>query len=141
MASTIDTRPQVVNINHLSGNTLTIKVRTPVLYAVGLEWSAQVRSLSTSTTADADFTITTGTSTDPEVAIHYVSLSSSQTTHLCEDLGTLITVREKGSTKENTIKRYIGRYDIQVAGIGGVDPVITLGTGELLIDLDVTRDA
>jgi len=139
VAGTIDTRPQVVNINHLSGNTLTIKVRTPVLYAAGLVWSAQVRSSSTSTVVDATFTITTGASTDPQEAVHYVSLSSSQTMHLCEDLGSTITVREKGSTKENTIKRYVGRYDIQISGVNGADPVITVGTGELLIDLDVTR--
>ena len=89
---------------------------------------------------DATFAIVSGPSPDPRSLVHYVSLSSAQTAHLCDDLGSVVTVREKGSTKENTIKRYIGRYDIQISGVGGADPVITVGTGELIIDLDVTRD-
>lgn len=139
--ATIDTRPQAVNVSCLSGNTLTIKVRTPALYAIGLEWSAQVRRLSTSDVVDADFSIIVGESQDPEQAVHYAVLSSAQTAYLCENLGSTVTVREKGSTVTNTIKRYVGRYDIQVSGPGGVDPVLTLGTGELLVDLDVTRTA
>lgn len=135
----IDTRPQVVNINHLSGNTLTIKVKTPVLYGAGLVWTAQVRRTSNADLVDATFSVAAGTSPDPEEAVHYLSLSSATTAHLCQDFGVLTTVRDKGSVAENTIKRYTGRYDIQISGPNGTDPVITLGTGELLIDLDVTR--
>lgn len=136
----IDARPASVGVSCLSGNTLTIRVITPVLYSPSqFEWAAQVRATSVSDTVDATFAVTPGTSRDPDLAVTYLSLSSSQTTHLCEDLGALVVVREKGSTAENTIKRYTGRYDIQISGVGGVDPVITVGTGELVIDLDVTR--
>lgn len=139
--ATIDTRPEVVNIYSVSGNTLTIKVRTPVLYTVGMEWTAQVRSTSNAATVDAEFVVTPGTSPDPQEAVTYLSLSSSVTAHLCHDHGVLTKVRPKGSTVENTIMRYTGQYDIQLSGPGGTDPVITVGSGELIIDLDVTRAA
>ena len=108
-------------------------------YGVGLEWTAQVRGTSVANTVDATFVVTAGTSPDPEESLHFLSLSSSVTAYLCNTLGTQVTVREKGSNKENIIKRYIGRYDIQISGPGGTDPVLTLGTGEITVDLDVTR--
>lgn len=136
----IDTRPAIVDIDHYAGNTLTLQIKAPAAYSPGLlEWKAQVRATSVATAVDAEFDVTTGVSGDPEVVLLYLSLSSAVTTSLNATKGVVITVREKGSTIENTIRRYSGFYDIQVAGVGGTDPVITVSKGELIIDSDITR--
>ena len=40
----LDTRPQVVDIAHYGGDTLTIRVAAPFSLVDGKEWHSQIRS-------------------------------------------------------------------------------------------------
>lgn len=127
--STIDTRPEVVDVFAYAGDTLTINVTVPAGYADGLEWSAQVRSDRNSSVVDAQFSIVAAGTPD-----QWTLTLSAEDSRALGLKGTEVTEYRK------TIRRYVGAWDVQIAGPGGTDPVRTLAQGDLTLDLDVTKE-
>jgi hypothetical protein len=125
MAS-IDTRPKVVDIAHYAGDTLTIRVNVSDVVVAGREWSAQVRALRDGT-LDAEFLIQTD-----ELGA-WLTLPEAETRRLANG-GELVRATR------GRVLRYTGDWDVQVAPVGGGDPVTTFAQGKLTIDLDVTRE-
>jgi hypothetical protein len=115
----ISTLRGTVNITHLSGDTLTISVKTPSGSMTGLEWAAQVRATTGDPDVAADFVITLPAAPgDPA----FLVLSSDDTSRLAPDGG-----------------QFSGVWDCQVSAPGGGDPVTTLCGGKLTLKPDVTR--
>lgn len=133
MADDISTEPQVVNIKHYGGDTLTVKITVPAGYADGLDWDAQVRSVRNAATVDATFLIQQPAAPgDPG----YITLLAAECARL---IGMGTTRKERapdGSLR--SIQSYAGVYDCQVSD-AGLDPVKTLVQGDLLLSMDVTR--
>lgn len=125
------TIPKVVDVRHLAGDTLTLRVLLPVGFDDGLEWHAQVRSAKGSSVVDAEFDILT----DPDPQVRYLVLASAETRRLA-DSGVSVVDNRTGRTRSMV---YSGHWDVQVSGPGGVDPVTTLAGGALILELDVTR--
>jgi len=112
---TLDSRPQVVNINHYAGDTLTLHVKAEAEFIAGRVWKAQVRSRRDSQRLDAEFLIyETAEGAD-------VVLASAD----CQRLA------KRGS--------YRGFWDVQLSETDGSDPVQTVAHGEMNILTDVTR--
>lgn len=112
---TIDSRPQVIDIDHYAGDTLTLHVKVPALVVDGRTWTAQVRSRTDSQKIEASFQITP-TADGADVVL------------LSEDCQRLA---KRG--------KFVGAWDVQLAEADGSDPVTTLAYGELRIHPDVTR--
>lgn len=131
----LESIPDVVDIHHYAGDTLTIKITAPEALVGGREWSGQIRDVRTDSDVGAEFQIT-----EPTVAggPAYVTLLSADSRRLVES-GVLIRVA-RGPGQFAMILRYSGQWDVQVAGAGGVDPVTTLVQGSIVLDLDVTRE-
>lgn len=112
----LDTRPQVVNINHYAGDTLTlhVKVANPTVIA-GRVFKAQVRSRPESHRLDAEFFIF------PNATGADVVLESPD----CQRLA------KRG--------KYVGHWDVQLADPNGLDSVVTLAYGTFTVHTDVTR--
>lgn len=113
----LSTLPQEINIDAYGGDTLTIHVKASAETIAGRVFSAQVRSKTTSNKIDAQFIVTL----TPEGAD--VMLSSLDARRL------------------SARGLYEGFWDVQLAPPAGVDPVTTLGYGELRLHPDVTRPA
>ena len=124
----IDTRPEVVDIRHYAGDTLSIRVNAPSEFVAGREWSAQVRSDREVSQVDAVFDV----AVDATGAV--LTLTAEQTRTLASG-GALVRMTRA------SVMRYTGEWDVQVSGPGGTDPVTSLAQGRLTIDLDVTRSA
>lgn len=125
----ITTVPQIVNITHYAGDTLTIVVTAPSSLVAGRTWDAQVRSSRESTTVDGTFDITPPTLADGPA---YLVLQQEVTSALGA-MGELVTDR----SGKSTIK-YNGVWDCQVSADGD-DPVTTLVQGNISFIRDVTR--
>lgn len=113
----LDSRPQVINIDHYAGDTLTLHVKIDPVVVAGRDWKAQVRARQDSQRVDAEFVILPST-LDPNVV--NVVLRSAD----CQQLA------RRG--------KYTGFWDVQLSD-GGADPVTTLAYGKLTIFPDVTR--
>jgi hypothetical protein len=113
--SSVDTRPQVVDIDHYAGDTLTLHVKVSAAVVAGRTWTAQVRSNRTSYKIDATFEVFP-TSFGADVMLH------------TED-----------SRRLTARGAYIGYWDVQLSEPDGSDPVTTLAHGELRLQPDVTR--
>lgn len=111
----IDSRPQVIDIDHYAGDTLTLHVKVPALVVAGRTWKAQVRSRSDSQKIEAEFDIT-----ETAEGADVVLLNAD-----CQRLA------KRG--------KFVGVWDVQLAEADGSDPVTTLAYGELRIHPDVTR--
>jgi hypothetical protein len=111
----IDARPQVIDIDHYAGDTLTLHVKVPTDVVDNRTWKAQVRSTRDAQKIDAEFQIT------PQSFGADVVLLSAD----CQRLA------KRG--------KYTGYWDVQLAEADGSDPVTTLAYGELRIHPDVTR--
>lgn len=111
----IDSRPQVIDIDHYAGDTLTLHVKVPALVVDGRMWNAQVRSRTDSQKIEATFQITP-------------NASGADVVLLTEDCQRLA---KRG--------KFVGVWDVQLAEADGSDPVTTLAYGELRIHPDVTR--
>lgn len=123
----LDTRPQVVDIAHYAGDTLTLQITAPSGLISGMDWTAQIRGNRESGQVDAAFTITpTGTGAT-------LTLSAAESRRLAES-------GAQTNSARGQVLRYTGAWDVQVAAPGGGDPVTTLAQGTLTIDLDVTRE-
>lgn len=114
--SDISTLPQVVNIDHYSGDTLPINVNISDELIAGRTFFGQVRSSRGAAKIDATFTVILVPGTGA-----ILQLSSAQ----CRALTT------RGD--------YTGYWDVQLAEADGSDPVQTLAMGELRMHQDVTR--
>jgi hypothetical protein len=114
--SSIDTRPQLVDIDHYAGDTLTLHVKIDAALVAGREWAAQVRVRRTNLQPDASFSVeTTVDGAD-------ITLSTAD----CQRLA------RRG--------RFTGFWDVQLYVPGREDPVTTLAQGSLRIHTDVTRE-
>lgn len=133
--ATIDTRPQVVDIIHYAGDTLTIEVTAPDALVSGKTWNAQVRSTRDSAVIAATFQVTP--STGPGVPT-YLTLDSATCASLAGTQGLMARSMEAGVL--NAVMRFTGVWDVQISDAGS-DPVRTLAQGTLTIELDVTRSA
>ena len=111
----IDTRPQVVNIEHYAGDTLTIDVKISAELLGGRVFSAQIRDTPQSQKIDATFSVI------PQTWGASLVLSSADCQRLAK--------RDK----------FTGHWDVQIAMPGNADPVDTLGYGTFTVYTDVTR--
>jgi hypothetical protein len=132
--ATLDTRPEVVDVHHYGGDTLTLKVTAgAALGAAAMQWDAQVKSTRAVDTVDATFIITLPPA-DGDPA--YLTLPAAVVAALVEGAPTVTRRDARGVTR--TIAQYTGDWDCQISNEGS-DPVRTLAQGQLMIDLDVTR--
>ena len=129
--SSLDVRPQVVDVAGYAGDTLTIRITAPDFY--GLDWSAQVRAAPDTDAVAATFEITAPAAADQPAIL----VLDADTTRALAGTGTQLRVRRGAATV--TIQRFTGVWDCQVSD-AGTDPVRTLVQGGLTIDLDVTRE-
>lgn len=115
----ISTLRKQVDLEHLSGDTLTISVKAPAALVDGLEWHAQVRISTGDADIQAEFDIS-----PPVVPGEpaFLVLKAADTGRLAPDGG-----------------QFAGVWDVQVSAPGGLDPVITLAGGKLSLKPDVTR--
>ena len=114
----LSTLPQVVDVDHYAGDTLTMHVKISDELIGGRVFSAQVRKTKSSTKIDASFSVLLIPGTGADIV-----LASAD--------GLELTKRGE----------YEGFWDVQLAPAGGGDPVTTLAHGELRLHLDVTRAA
>ena len=113
----LSTLPQVVDVDHYAGDTLTMHVLCPTEVIAGRTFSAQVRANKSATKIDATFGV------------------------LLTPTGCDIVLFSADSRELTRRGDYEGFWDVQLAAAGGADPVTTLAYGELRIHLDVTRPA
>lgn len=113
--SSISTLPQVVDIDHYAGDTLTVHITASAEVIAGRVFKAQVRASKAAGRVDAEFSvIVTAEGAD-------IVLSSADSLELTR----------RGD--------YSGFWDVQLAMPDGSDPVTTVAYGELRLHLDVTR--
>jgi hypothetical protein len=129
----LDTRPQVVDVSHYGGDTLTIKVYAPFSITTGKDWNAHLKAERSSDVIDATFTITPPAADgDPALLVLESEITSALVT------GAPVMSRRGPGGELRSIQQYSGEWDCQIS-VGGNDPVKTLVQGTLTMDLDVTR--
>jgi hypothetical protein len=111
----LDTRPQVVNIDHYAGDTLTLHINIAPELIGGRTFKAQARSKRDSPRLDAEFEVRVEAWGADVILLHAD----------CQRLA------KRG--------KYDGFWDVQLAEADGSDPVVTIAHGELRIHSDVTR--
>lgn len=135
MAS-LSTVPDVVDIDHYGGDTLTVRIDLPDEFtSAAMEWRAQIKGTREQTTPDAEFAITEPSGPGTPA---FLVLSSEESGRLV-GTGSIVRVRAKDGSLR-VIRRYVGQWDVQVSGAGGADPVRTLVQGAMKIEIDVTRE-
>lgn len=110
-----DTRPKPVDIDHLAGDTLAIRVNASAEFVAGRTWRAQARKNRTDAVAAATFVCY------PDTDGCLVVLESADNKSLAAD------------------GVWRGFWDVQLAEADGSDPVNTLAGGKLNLHPDVTR--
>lgn len=138
-AQTLDTRPQVVDIYHYAGDTLTIRVTAPAGVIAGMVWTGQIRSARDASAIDAEFLITPDETGASVVLPAAISASLASTGAVLSGAALRRADPQPWSQKITALQRYIGVYDVQVSGPGGAEPVRTLVQGTLTLDMDVSR--
>lgn len=111
----LNTHPQVIDIEHYGGDTLTLHLTVPTEVIAGRVFSAQVRSKQGSPRLDATFQVIL-TPTGADIVL------------LADDCRRLANRGE-----------YSGRWDVQLTEADGTDPITTIAFGSLVIIPDVTR--
>lgn len=111
----LSTMPQQVNIEHYGGDTLPIHVKAPPEIIAGREFTAQVRGKAVASKVDATFSV------------------------ILTAVGADIILSSEDCRRLSARGIYEGVWDVQLAMPGGLDPVTTLGFGDLIINPDVTR--
>jgi hypothetical protein len=129
----LSTVPEIVNITHYGGDTLTIEVTPEAGLADGLDWNAQVRSSRTADPTSAVFVVTRPTA--PGMP-GYLVLPAAETARLCGTAPVVQVRLADGSLF--SVAEFQGVYDCQVSNAGS-DPVTTIVQGNLIIQIDVTR--
>lgn len=144
----LDTRPDVVDLSHYGGDTLTITITAPSYLVSGMEWTAQIRGAREAVGVDAEFDITPPTVTDGPA---FLVLTAAECRRLIDAGGVLVQVQQQRTVRlgpttnalaavPRILQRYSGVWDCQIAPFTGGDPVRTLVQGAITIDLDVTRE-
>ena len=134
MATTLDTRPQSVNITHYGGDTLTLSVTAPGWLTDGKEWAAQIRTTKTSDIVDAEFQIAKPTVSGGPA---YLTLTSEDSARLIGSAPVVTRRMPDGSTR--VVHQYTGLWDCQVYDAVERDPVRTIVQGSIMLEMDVTR--
>lgn len=111
----LSTMPQIVNVEHYGGDTLTIHLKVATEIIAGRVFSAQVRSKAVTAKVDAAFGV------------------------ILTAAGADIVLSSADSRRLSSRGDYEGVWDVQLAMPDGSDPVTTVGYGEMLIHPDVTR--
>jgi hypothetical protein len=130
--STLDTRPESVDVLAYAGDTLELTVVAPGSLVTGKTWKADVKATTDAVAIDASWDIT------PPVANGgpaFITLDSA-TTRLLASMGTQTRAKNRAGKVVDVI-RYTGVFDVQIS-LAGSDPVRTLLKGTLAIDQDVT---
>lgn len=112
-----DTRPTEFNILHYGGDTLGIHITAPTEVTTGREWAGHVRRARNSAKVDAE--------------LYFLPDG--------DGLGWTAVLAEEDAERLAQRGDFEGFYDIQLANIGGGDPVTTIVHGTLTITTDVTR--
>lgn len=131
---TLSTLPDVVDIEHYAGDTLTIMVTAPEALVTGREWAAQIRPAKGSSILDAEFVITPPATPGGPA---YLVLPGAESARLVS--GGPVIQKRRGSVS-SFVAVYSGFWDVQVAAPGEVDPITTLARGSISFEMDVTRD-
>jgi hypothetical protein len=136
-----DLTPDIVNFTLYSGDTLAFEVVVDDNFTDGMEWLSQIRDARSTTEVAAEFTITT----KPEGAD---MLLPGAVTGALTNQGVILSARQiherypaldvYGAEK---MLVFVGVWDVQVTAPYGADPIVTLAHGELVIGLDVSREA
>ena len=114
----LSTLPQVVDVDHYAGDTLPMHIKISDALIGGRVFSAQVRKTKNSTKIDGTFTVITVPGVGADIFL---------------PSATCLELTKRGD--------YEGFWDVQLAPVGGGDPVTTLAYGELRLHSDVTRAA
>jgi hypothetical protein len=112
----LNTLPQVVDVDHYGGDTLTIHVKASDEIIAGREFTAQVRKTKNATRPDATFLV-----------------------YLRAGFGCDIVLASADCQELTRRGDYEGFWDVQLSMPGGLDPVTTLAHGEMRLHSDVTR--
>lgn len=131
--SSLDTRPQKVDILHYGGDTLTIRIQAPSSLTDGMTWKADVKAARGSDVVDASFVVTPPVSSGGPA---FLTLPAAVTAALVADAPIVTKRLEDRSTR--SVQQYVGEWDCQISA-DGADPVTSLAQGTLTIELDVTR--
>lgn len=115
----ISTLRGTVDITHLAGDTLTISVKAPASIVDGMEWHAQVRA-------------STG---DPQILAEFDIVLPV----IPGEPGFLVLAAAITGSLAPPGEQFLGVWDCQLSGPGGVDPVTTICGGKLKFVADVTR--
>lgn len=133
----IDSTPDVHDITHYAGDTLTLAITVPAGFADGYTWKAVLKAnRETGTPVDATFDIVLPVVPgDPG----FVTLTAAECTRLAR-MGTVQKSKRRGVHSQ--VMAYNGEYDIQLSPpLPALDPVTTIVQGGLTLELDVTTDA
>lgn len=138
MATTIDTRPNDIDLITYAGDTLTLKITSTDVDYSGYTWTGQIKTSAQSSTVDATFSFTHGE--PPSGSQTFAVLSAEDSANL----GNIATFQAQFSTKSGPVAspmmveafRYNGVWDIQVENEG---VVTTLVRGTIKVDTDITR--
>jgi len=133
-SDTLDTRPEIKNIIHYAGDTLTIRVTAPAsLTDTMTTWLAQIKANRDLDVVAATFDVTTPVISGGPA---YLVLPGAVSSALVEGLPVLTVRAPDGTTR--AVKQYIGEYDCQIS-VGGTDPIRTLVQGSIIFEQDVSR--
>lgn len=131
--ATLDTTPQIVDIKHYGGDTLTVKVTAPAEVTDGMTWAAQIKAARDAPTPDAEFDIAApAASGDPA----FLTLTAADSAALVA--GTPVVTKRGSNGITRSVQQYVGVWDCQVSA-AGLDPVRTLVQGSITLEMDVTR--
>lgn len=111
----LNTHPQVIDIEHYGGDTLTVHIAAPVEVIGERVFSAQVRSKQGSPRLDAQFSV------------------------VLTETGADIVLAADDARRLANRGPYSGWWDVQLAMADGTDPITTIAYGEITIIPDVTR--
>lgn len=136
----LSTLPQIANVKHYAGDTLTIKVTAPAALTDGKTWKAVIKNAVSDTEIDASFQIT-----PPAVSggPAYLTLRAADSKALVTGQPVVMKVPEStrlsqmASATPMAVQQYTGVWDCQIS-LAGSDPVRTLCKGTFLVEMDVT---
>lgn len=154
MATTIDVRPEVVEIKAYAGDTLSFDIMTVDIYSAGngWNWQGQVRIThdegDTPTIADGQFEFTNEDPTfnDPTYfpGMQY-KITCVLPSNVTRDLAAQVTSGidpgyvKPGTDPKSSLLTFSGIFDIQVVDGSTPPNVKTLVQGTITLDADVTR--
>jgi hypothetical protein len=140
-----DLTPDIVDFTLYAGDTLAFNIEftSDEFDASGLNWLSQIRDTRDATEVAAEFIIT------PLPNGADMLLPGSVTGALVNQSGVMMSARQLQERYPKTLATlgaekmlvFVAAWDVQVAAPDGTDPVVTLAQGEIVIGLDVSREA